>query len=110
MKIGNPADKPNGLGSPTPAGSAKTEAAKGGTATHGASRPDSLEDGVEASAKVTLSTLAGNLLGGADPAFNASKVNSVKASIDNGTYEVHPEVIADKLIANAKELLVRDQS
>jgi negative regulator of flagellin synthesis FlgM len=106
MKIGNPSDKPvNGAG-----GSTRTEGTKGTTQSGGATRTDGLDDGVEASAKVTLSTLAGNLLGGADPAFNAGKVNSVKAAIDNGTYQVKPEVIADKLIANAKELLVRDQS
>ena len=105
MKVGNPSDKPvNGVN-----GGPKTEGTKGGTRTAGVTPPDGLKDGVEASAKVTLSTLAGNLLSGADPAFNAEKVNSVKAAIDQGSYKVDAEVIADKLIANAKELLSREQ-
>ena len=37
--------------------------------------------------------------------FDAEKVSSVKQAIDNGTYKVNPEVIADKLISNAKDLL-----
>ena len=106
MKIGQPSDKPvNGA-----SGGSKTESTKSTGRSSGATGAGALDDGVEASAKVTLSSLAGNLLGGADPAFNAAKVNSVKASIDNGTYQVNPEVIADKLIANAKELLGRDPS
>ena len=106
MKVGNPSDKPvNGA-----TGGSRAEATKAPARSGSASGAEALDDGVEASAKVTLSNLAGNLLTGADPTFNAGKVNSVKASIDSGTYEVNPEVIADKLIANAKELLARGQS
>lgn len=106
MKVGNPSDKPvNG-----PSGGARTEGAKDMGRPAGATGPGALDTGVEASAKVTLSAYAGNQLGGTDASFNASKVDSVKASIENGTYQVNAEVIADKLIANAKELLVRDQS
>jgi negative regulator of flagellin synthesis FlgM len=35
------------------------------------------------------------------------KVNAVRASIEQGTYVVNPEVIADKLLANAQEMLNR---
>ncbi len=106
MKIGQPSDKPvNG-----PSGGSKTESAKSTGRSGGTTGPGGLDGGVEASAKVTLSNMAGNLLGGTDPAFNEAKVNSVKAAIDNGTYQVNPGVIADKLIANAKELLGRDPS
>jgi negative regulator of flagellin synthesis FlgM len=106
MKIGQPSDKPvNGA-----TGGARTESTKGSGRSGSTSGASSLDDGVEASAKVTLSNLAGNLLSGADPTFNTAKVNSVKAAIDNGTYQVNPEVIADKLIANAKELLGREPS
>jgi len=47
------------------------------------------------------------LFAGADPAFDANKVDKVKQSIEDGTYQVDAEVIADKLIANAQELLKR---
>ncbi|RZL00284.1 MAG: flagellar biosynthesis anti-sigma factor FlgM [Rubrivivax sp.] len=99
MKIGNPSDK-----SVNGAGSAKTEA-PGSTKTTG--KTASLDGGVNESAKVTLSNTAANLLSGADPTFDANKVSKVKQAIDDGSYKVDPEAIADKLIANSRELLER---
>jgi negative regulator of flagellin synthesis FlgM len=92
MKIGNPLDKTVGGVSP------RTE---GATTTGKAS---SSSGSVSESAKVTLSNAASGLMA-ADGTFDADKVSSVKSAIDNGTYKVNPEVIADKLISNAKELL-----
>ena len=105
MKIGNPSDKPtNGVNGTGGTAGTRTEAT-------GTSKPSgktkSLDGGLDSSAKVTLSNTASSLLGGADPAFDAKKVESVKQSIEDGSYKVDPEVIADKLISNAKELLVR---
>ena len=98
MKIGNPSDKPvNGA-----TGGTRTESA---TPTKTTGKTRSLEGGVDSSAKVTLSNTASSLLSGADPTFDKAKVESVKRSIEEGSYEVDAEVIADKLIANAKELL-----
>lgn len=98
MKIGNPSDKPvNGA-----TGGTRTESA---TPTQTAGKTGSLEGGVAPSAKVTLSNTANSLISSADPAFDKAKVESVKRSIEEGSYEVNAEVIADKLIANAKELL-----
>jgi len=92
MKIGNPLDKAvGGVGQRTEGGS-KT----GKTSASG---------GVSESAKVTLSNAAAGLISAADGSFDADKVSSVKNAIDSGTYQVNPEVIADKLISNAKELL-----
>jgi negative regulator of flagellin synthesis FlgM len=102
MKIGNPSDKPvNGVGG------SRTE---GTTSSKPSGKTKSLDGGVDSSAKVTLSNTANSLLGGTDPTFDAKKVESVKQSIDDGSYKVDPEVIADKLISNAKELLVRAPS
>ncbi|MBC7701943.1 flagellar biosynthesis anti-sigma factor FlgM [Aquabacterium sp.] len=99
MKIGNPSDKPVGGAS-----SAKTEAT---TNTKTTGKTASLDGGVSESAKVTLSNTASTLLSGADPTFDAHKVSQVKQSIDDGSYKVDPEAIADKLIANSRELLER---
>jgi negative regulator of flagellin synthesis FlgM len=105
MKIGNPSDKPNnGVNG---VGGTRTESA---TPSKPSGKTKSLDGGVDSSAKVTLSNTASSLLGGADPTFDAKKVESVKQSIDDGSYKVDPEVIADKLISNAKELLVRAPS
>ena len=96
MKIGNPIDKALGGVSPRTEGS-------GSTSTSG--KTSSLDGGVGESAKVTLSTAATGLMSQNDGDFDADKVSSVKQAIDNGTYKINPQVIADKLISNAKDLL-----
>jgi negative regulator of flagellin synthesis FlgM len=104
MKIGNPADKP--VTQPV-AGThaAAAEAAKAGTA---APASATVAAGTDASAKVELSSTAATLLsGGASGEYNADKVAQVGEAIANGSYKVHPEAIADKLIANAQELLTK---
>ena len=42
---------------------------------------------------------------GTAPAFDSEKVAAIKAAITAGTFSVHPEKIADGLIASARELL-----
>ncbi len=59
---------------------------------------------------VTVSTLARGLEKtgrneGAD--IDMQKVASVRAAIEDGTYVVNPEAIADKLLSNAQEMLNR---
>ncbi len=39
--------------------------------------------------------------------IDAEKVASVRASIQDGSYTVNPEAIADKLLSNAQEMLNR---
>nr|WP_315429757.1 flagellar biosynthesis anti-sigma factor FlgM [uncultured Albidiferax sp.] len=61
-----------------------------------------------AGASVSVSTLARTLEQtdrgvGAD--FDAKKVADIRAAIKGGTYAVNPEAIADKLLANAQEML-----
>jgi negative regulator of flagellin synthesis FlgM len=62
---------------------------------------------------VTVSTLARGLEKsgrneGAD--VDTQKVASVRAAIENGSYVVNPEAIADKLLSNAQEMLSRTTS
>lgn len=65
----------------------------------------------EASAKVELSSAA-SLISGTptDATFDAAKVERIAQAIRDGKFEVNPEVIADKLIVNAQELLGRKPS
>lgn len=63
--------------------------------------------GAEPSAKVELSSAASVLSAGGDGDFDAEKVERVAQAIRDGKFEVNAEVIADKLIANAQELLGR---
>jgi negative regulator of flagellin synthesis FlgM len=46
----------------------------------------------------------------AEPAFDAAKVERMATAIREGRFEVNAGAIADKLIANAQELLSRSRS
>lgn len=59
----------------------------------------------EASAKVALSSAASSLAVAGGESFDAEKVERIAQAIRDGKFEVNPEAIADKLIANAQELL-----
>ena len=68
------------------------------------------ESSRSAGVSVTVSTLARGLEKAArsDAAdIDTQKVASVKAAIQDGTYVVNPEAIADKLLSNAQEMLNR---
>lgn len=55
---------------------------------------------------VALSSTAASLLAGAStPEFDAAKVERMKQAIADGSFTVNADVIADKLIANAQEML-----
>ena len=108
MKIGHPADKlppsavTNGHASATGAAHA-AQARSASSATAPATTPDD-------SAKIELSSTASTLLTTqASPEFDAQKVASISQAIADGSYKVNPEAIADKLIANAQELLTKVQ-
>jgi len=108
MKLGSPADKPAAVSTPaTP--STTTPAATGGA-------PNPVVPPVpatEPSAKVALSDAASKLLA-QDTApsndFDADKVARISSAIDNGTFKVDAGAIADKLIANATEVLTNNQT
>ena len=104
MKIGQPSDFPVSPTSPAPAGPAaapKTGAGAAATASQSAS---------SAGVAVTVSTQTRALEQanrGESVDVDMEKVNAVRAAIEQGTYAVNPEVIADKLLANAQEMLNR---
>lgn len=107
MKIGNTAATPG----VAPVANATT--AQPDTVSHaksGRTSPGAAATG-NTSATVKLSSTAAELLdGAADATFDRAKVEQVKQSIADGSYKVNPEAIADKLIANAQELLSRTGS
>ena len=100
MKIGQPADKP----ALTPAGTPRTAA---GDAPKVQPQQAGAPEG-EASTKVVLSDAAAALLAAAPSAngdFDAQKVDRIGKAIADGSFKVNHEAVADKLIANARELL-----
>lgn len=100
MKIGNPLEKP-GL-APVAANRGKPAEAGKSTAAPAAG-----------SSTVALSTAATALLNGNEAVsvssadFDQAKVDRISNAISQGQYKVDPEAIADKLLANAQELLSR---
>jgi len=62
----------------------------------------------EPSAKVELSAAASVIANGlADGSFDAQKVERLTQAIRDGQYKIDPQAIADRLLANARELLDR---
>ena len=65
---------------------------------------------VQASTHVELSAKALLDNAGDDPVFDVEKVNRISDAIRDGKFEIDAEAIADKLIANAQDLLGPRQS
>jgi negative regulator of flagellin synthesis FlgM len=59
----------------------------------------------EASAKVELSSAAALLAQQDSAEFDAAKVERIAQAIRDGQFEVNAEAIADKLLANTREML-----
>ena len=91
MKIGH-LDPKAALAQATPA---ERKAAKPATA------------GAESSAKVELSSAATALSTDHDGSFDGAKVERIAQAIRDGKFKINAEAIADKLIANAQDLLGR---
>lgn len=101
MKIGNPADKPGATAPVAPVRNQPAETAKSQEAAQNAADP---------SAKVELSNAASSLLeGGTSADFDADKVARIAQAISDGKFEINAEKIADRLIANAHEVLGKAQ-
>jgi negative regulator of flagellin synthesis FlgM len=107
MKIGPPSDIP--LPVTSTVSSAAQKAAQNSSASTAATTNASSGNRA-AGVAVTVSTLARALEKPerSDQAdVNTEKVASVKAAIEDGTYVVNAEAIADQLLSNAQEMLNR---
>jgi negative regulator of flagellin synthesis FlgM len=98
MKIGQTAATPNvaSVGSAATSARGPQEGERAGSTARA--------EGSESST-VALSSTARALMDGADGSFDAEKVERVRQSISDGTYKINADAIADKLIANAQDVL-----
>ena len=87
-------------------GAAAAPPGAGTAAATGAATGGSSSKAVEPSTKVELSaTVAQLAAGGTEGVFDTQKVQRISDAIRDGKFQVNPDAIADKLIANAQELL-----
>ena len=107
MKIGQPSDISNQIHSGNVAANQKSaQSAPANTATTAKTTESSRSAGVA----VTVSTMARGLekaARGDAAVIDTQKVASVRSAIQDGTYVVNPEAIADKLLSNAQEMIKR---
>lgn len=103
MKIGQKPELPGALAQAALAKQAKAAAPSAG----GAAADAALV--AAAGVPVTFSTTARALeqTSRNQGDFDASKVKAVRSAIENGTFKVDAEVIADKMLANTQEFLSR---
>jgi negative regulator of flagellin synthesis FlgM len=107
MKIGQSTDIPTSVTS-TVSGAAQKAAQNASASNAALSKAN--EGSRSAGVAVTVTTLTRTLEkpAVADTAdVDTQKVADVKASIQNGTYKVNAEAIADQLLSNAQEMLRR---
>jgi len=84
-------------------GPQRAAAAPPAGATPAASAPGAPASGVQVTLSSTTQALSGP--GNGNDVFNADKVEAMKQAIANGTFQVNAEAIADKMLANAAEML-----
>jgi negative regulator of flagellin synthesis FlgM len=114
MKIGQPSDLPV---SPSQTGAGAAASAKANQQSQGAASTatrNATSATSTASVAVTVSAQVRSMAQaertGASAVIDMDKVNAVRDAIENGSYVVDPEAIADKLLSNAKEMLDRSRS
>ncbi len=101
MKIGQSNEHAVAVSQNNPA-----NAAKASPQAHAASRNERKAPGVD----VKVSTLAQELDRAAGSEIDSDKVHAIRQAIADKTYSVNPEAIADKLLANAREMLQRSSA
>lgn len=89
----------------SPAADAAVLARSNAEAGAAAAKARSAQQG-ESTSSVHLSSTASTMLdGAATPEFDAAKVERIRQAIADGSFVVNADAIADKLIANAQEVL-----
>ena len=108
MKIGQASD--NSIPVSTTAASAPSKGAQGANSSASAV---AVKNTQSAGVAVTVSTLARTFEASTRSEsgdIDMKKVNAARSAIQQGTYKVNPEAIADKLLSNAQEMLTNSRN
>ncbi|MDP2769710.1 MAG: flagellar biosynthesis anti-sigma factor FlgM [Giesbergeria sp.] len=105
MKIGQKPELPGALAQAAPA----KQQAKAAAQAAGGLAASASSAAAAAGVPVTLSSAAKALeqTSRNQGDFDAGKVKAVRSAIENGTFKVNAEVVADKMLANTQELIAR---
>lgn len=103
MKIGQKPELPSAAAQA--AGSAKQQARAGAPAASALGQ--SVATAKAAGAPVSLSSAARGLesTSRSTSDFDVDRVNAMRAAIANGTFQFNPQVVADRMLSNAYEML-----
>ncbi|MFG6461888.1 flagellar biosynthesis anti-sigma factor FlgM [Roseateles sp. DXS20W] len=102
MKIGNSPES----GAPAKAEQRPAARKPESTATTDAARPAAAAPAPSAQVAISSAAkLAASAAGSDDGSFDAAKVDRIAKAISEGKFTVNANAIADKLVANAQELL-----
>lgn len=105
MKIGQPSEIPSPV---TQAVNAATQKAQQQGSASVVANSNAKQSTRSAGVSVSVSSAARDLKADDSNAdMDMQKVASVRQAIEDGSYQVNPEAIADKLLSNAQELLNR---
>lgn len=105
MKVGQPAEMPK-VSTPSTTASGAAAPAKAQQEAAATASSTASSGGVAVTVSTAVRTLE-QANRGENADIDMEKVNAVRQAIEDGTYVVNPEVIADKLLANAQEMLNR---
>lgn len=102
MKINNLPDKPAGAATGAGKPVDRLNAAESQRSNSGSSSEPA---GVTVSLSSASQTISASVAKSGGDVFNAQKVQAIKSAIENGTFTINADAIADKLIANARDML-----
>lgn len=89
-----------------PAGATKPAERPASNGAVGAGRPAPRDKATNSGVTVTLSAQTQSLATpSSSDVVDSSKVEAMRAAIQNGSFTINAEAIADKLLSNAKEML-----
>ncbi len=102
MNISKLVEKPI---SAAPVGPAKPADRAGASNLNPAAAAAAPESGVSVKLSEVTQTMTNGVARSGTDVFNTEKVQAMRTAIENGSFSVNPEVIADKLLSNAGEML-----